>query len=319
MQSEFRTLEVIEPGRTASEAAERVSQTCDTKPAASSPQKPERDTIVNSVLLNYPEPPGYFGQALEDAERLLKYAAERGIGIDDDIRHDILQARAGSSAGWNPETAANLLSALSKLAAQLKPVTAESLKACCEGTRAIFRRYWVIAICLAIVIVPFSMASFVASAISSAIRTDIAIANDLTAKLRAELGPPPSVTRTAASTGGNSAISASPAVTGSDGGVIADLQQFATSIRAIDARARQLTDLIFLDLHLPDLSGDVVLQRLRAHPDTKNIPVVMVSADATPGQIQRLIELGARDYVTKPFDIPMLLAGVDEYTKPQLG
>jgi hypothetical protein len=247
MQPEFRTLEVIEPGRTASEAAERVSQTCDAKPAASSPQKPERDKIVNSVLLNYPEPPSYFGEALEDAERLLKYAAERGIAIDDDIRHDILQARVGSSAGWNPEMAANVLSALSKLAAQLKPVTAESLKACCEGTRATFRRYWVIAICLAIVIVPFSMASFVASAISSAIRTDITTANDLSAKLRAELGPPPKVTQTAASTSGNSGISGSSAsatVTGADAGVIAELQQFATSIRAIDARARQLNVLV---------------------------------------------------------------------------
>jgi hypothetical protein len=247
MQPEFRTLEVIEPGRTASEAAERVSQTCDAKPAASSPQRPERDTNGKSVLLNYPEPPAYFGEALEDAERLLKYAAERGIGIDDDVRQDILQARAGSSAGWNPETAANLLSALSKLAALLKPVTAESLKACCEGTHATFRKYWVIAICLAIVIVPFSMASFVASAISSAIRTDITTANDLSAKLRAELGPPPKVTQTAASTSGNSGISGSSAsatVTGADAGVIAELQQFATSIRAIDARARQLNVLV---------------------------------------------------------------------------
>lgn len=247
MQPEFsRTLEVIEPGHTASEAAERVSQTSDGKAGASPPPKPERDTIAK-VSLSYPEPPAYFGEALEDAERLLKYAVERGIGIDDDIRDDILQSRAGSSAGWNPETAANVLSALAKLAAQLKPVTAESLKACCDGTRATFRKYWGVAICLAVVIVPFSMASFVASAISSAIRTDIATANDLATKLREQLGPPPSVTRTAASTGGNSGISgsaASPGVTGSDAGVIAELQQFATTIRAIDARARQLNVLV---------------------------------------------------------------------------
>jgi hypothetical protein len=213
---------------------------------ASPPRKPERDTVAKGVSLSYPEPPAYFGEALEDAERLLKYAAERGIDIDDTIRDDILQARAGSSAGWNPETAANLLSALAKLAAQLKPVTADSLKACTDGTRATFRKYWVVAICLAIVIVPFSMASFVASAISSAIRTDIVTANDLAAKLRAQLGPPPSVTQTAASTAGNSGLSGSAPAAGGTGSdvVIAELQQFATTIRAIDARARQLNVLV---------------------------------------------------------------------------
>jgi hypothetical protein len=248
MQPEFsRTLDVIEPGHTASEAAERVSQTSDAKAVASPPHKPERDTIAKGISVSYPEPPAYFGEALEDAERLLKYAAERGIDIDDSVRDDILQARAANSAGWNAEKAANLLRALAKLAAQLKPVTAESLKACTDGTRATFRRYWVVAICLAIVIVPFSLASFVASAISSAIRTDIATANDLAVKLRAQLGPPTSVTQTAASTAGNSGMSASAlgtGVTGSDAGVIAELQQFATTIRAIDARARQLNVLV---------------------------------------------------------------------------
>jgi hypothetical protein len=227
MQPEFsRTPESIELGRTASSAA-----------VASSPDKPERDAIAKGVSAAYPEPPAYFGEALEDAERLLKYAAERGLEFDDNIRDHILQARAANSAGWNEETVANLLSALAKLAAQLKPVTAESLEAYSDSTRTTFRKYWLVAICLAIVIVPFSLASFVASAISSAIRTDIATANDLAVKLRAQLGPPPSVTRTATPTAGNSA-------TGSDAGVIAELQQFGTTIRAIDAHARQLNVLV---------------------------------------------------------------------------
>jgi CheY-like chemotaxis protein len=88
---------------------------------------------------------------------------------------------------------------------------------------------------------------------------------------------------------------------------------------ALELAIQHTPDLIFLDLHLPDLGGDVVLQRLRAHPGTKNIPIVMLSADATPGQIQRLINLGASDYLTKPFDIPMLLEAVDKYAKPRVG
>ena len=47
--------------------------------------------------------------------------------------------------------------------------------------------------------------------------------------------------------------------------------------------------LILLDLHLPDIGGEQVLQRLRDDPVTASIPVVIVSADATSGQIQRLL------------------------------
>jgi CheY-like chemotaxis protein len=66
-------------------------------------------------------------------------------------------------------------------------------------------------------------------------------------------------------------------------------------------------DWILLDLHLPDISGEEVLRRLRANPGTARIPVTILSADATPGQINRLIEAGARDYLTKPLDVRKLI------------
>jgi CheY-like chemotaxis protein len=72
-----------------------------------------------------------------------------------------------------------------------------------------------------------------------------------------------------------------------------------------------LPDLILLDLNLPDLGGELVLQRLRAEPTTRSIPVIVISADATPGQVERLKASGAQDYMTKPFDIDTLLAAVD--------
>jgi signal transduction histidine kinase/ActR/RegA family two-component response regulator len=70
-------------------------------------------------------------------------------------------------------------------------------------------------------------------------------------------------------------------------------------------------DLVLLDLHLPDLDGDEVLERLRADASTADIPVAIVSADATPGQILRLRNAGADEYFTKPIDITELLAFVD--------
>jgi DNA-binding response OmpR family regulator len=69
--------------------------------------------------------------------------------------------------------------------------------------------------------------------------------------------------------------------------------------------------LILLDLHLPDVAGDEVLQQLCDDPATAAIPVVVVSADETPGQTQRLLAAGASAYLHKPFDVRELLAIID--------
>jgi CheY-like chemotaxis protein len=61
--------------------------------------------------------------------------------------------------------------------------------------------------------------------------------------------------------------------------------------------------LVLLDLHLPDVDGDEVLRMLRDDPLTAAIPVVIVSADATQGQMRRLLNAGATAYLTKPLDV----------------
>lgn len=80
---------------------------------------------------------------------------------------------------------------------------------------------------------------------------------------------------------------------------------------ALELAAQHEPDVVLLNLHLPDMPGEEVLQRLQAEPRTKNARVVIVSADATPGQIERLLALGAADYLTKPFDVPHFLAVID--------
>jgi PAS domain S-box-containing protein len=74
--------------------------------------------------------------------------------------------------------------------------------------------------------------------------------------------------------------------------------------------------LVLLDLHLPDMGGDLVLERLREDPMTATIPVVVISADATPRQAQRLINAGAIAYLTKPIDVGELLRLVDDALAP---
>jgi PAS domain S-box-containing protein len=69
--------------------------------------------------------------------------------------------------------------------------------------------------------------------------------------------------------------------------------------------------LVLLDLNLPDVSGEEVLRRIRADSRMADIPVVMVSADATTGQVERLLAKGADDYLTKPFGVDEFLAVID--------
>jgi hypothetical protein len=80
----------------------------------------------------------------------------------------------------------------------------------------------------------------------------------------------------------------------------------------IDLARQHRPDLILLDLHLPDLNGREVLRRLRENPLTEAIPVVILSADANPLQMDRLLMAGATRYLTKPIRVKEFLATLDE-------
>jgi CheY-like chemotaxis protein len=69
---------------------------------------------------------------------------------------------------------------------------------------------------------------------------------------------------------------------------------------------------ILLDLHLPDMGGEAVLRQLREDPTTASIPVIVLSADAAPGQVQRLVAARALAYLTKPLDARELLRLLDQ-------
>jgi PAS domain S-box-containing protein len=76
--------------------------------------------------------------------------------------------------------------------------------------------------------------------------------------------------------------------------------------RGLEIAAQHHPDLILLDLNLPDLPGETVLQHLRADPATASIPVVICSADASLNQSRRLLESGAAAYLTKPVRLSQL-------------
>jgi signal transduction histidine kinase/CheY-like chemotaxis protein len=70
-------------------------------------------------------------------------------------------------------------------------------------------------------------------------------------------------------------------------------------------------DLILLDQDLPDMKGLAVLRGVRERPDRADVPIVIVSADAAPGQQKRALAAGADGYLVKPFTIDGLLEILD--------
>jgi CheY-like chemotaxis protein/anti-sigma regulatory factor (Ser/Thr protein kinase) len=80
----------------------------------------------------------------------------------------------------------------------------------------------------------------------------------------------------------------------------------------IDLAKERRPDLVLLDLHLPDIHGAEVLARLKRDPHTREIPVIVVTADATRSRTELLLGSGAHAYLTKPLDVPGLLNTVAE-------
>ncbi len=71
-------------------------------------------------------------------------------------------------------------------------------------------------------------------------------------------------------------------------------------------------DLVLMDLGMPDIDGWECARRLRAHPDTRRLPVIALTAHATPDDRQRALDAGCDDFDTKPVDLSRLLAKIDQ-------
>jgi DNA-binding response OmpR family regulator len=86
----------------------------------------------------------------------------------------------------------------------------------------------------------------------------------------------------------------------------------ANGWEALECIKRQRPDIILLDLMLPDLDGFGVCEILRRDPLTATIPIIIVSAWASTDSRNLGLELGALDYITKPFSPQELVARVNQ-------
>lgn len=83
--------------------------------------------------------------------------------------------------------------------------------------------------------------------------------------------------------------------------------------QSVSMASELLPDLILLDLNLPDIHGTEVFRMLQENEITKDIPVVVISADAMPHQIERMMLAGVKNYLSKPLDVQMFLNVVEKW------
>lgn len=82
---------------------------------------------------------------------------------------------------------------------------------------------------------------------------------------------------------------------------------------AIELLKRHNVNLLLLDLNLPDINGAEVLKLILCDPELKDLPVFILSADVMPDHVQKILALGAKEYISKPIDIVQLLNTLDKY------
>jgi adenylate cyclase len=90
----------------------------------------------------------------------------------------------------------------------------------------------------------------------------------------------------------------------------ADVGTAENGREALDKIAHERFDLVLLDIMMPDVNGYEVLRKLKSDPATRDIPVLMISALSEFESVVRCIELGAEDYLPKPFNPALLRARV---------
>jgi signal transduction histidine kinase/CheY-like chemotaxis protein len=95
------------------------------------------------------------------------------------------------------------------------------------------------------------------------------------------------------------------------------LHAITDGLQAIEKALEIQADIILLDMNLPDIHGLEVLKMLQNDERTREIPVLVISADAMPNQVTNAYQAGAQKYLAKPLDISELLSTVDDFVKPK--
>jgi DNA-binding response OmpR family regulator len=96
-----------------------------------------------------------------------------------------------------------------------------------------------------------------------------------------------------------------------------DVLEASDGLSAIEVAETERPDLILLDVMMPALDGYEACRRIKANPDTADIPIFMLTAKTQAAEHQIGFDAGARDYITKPFTPKDLVATVEQFFAEQ--
>ena len=94
-----------------------------------------------------------------------------------------------------------------------------------------------------------------------------------------------------------------------------DVELVENGLDAIKYLEKNMVALIILDIMMPDLSGIEVLKKIKNNSVSKDIPVIILSAISNIKVLKQSQELGALDYILKPFDIKSFITKINKYIK----
>ena len=90
-----------------------------------------------------------------------------------------------------------------------------------------------------------------------------------------------------------------------------DILEAVNGQQAIEIAAREHPDLILMDLNMPEMDGYEAIRSVRRDLSLSTVPILVLTSEDGPGIERRVLELGADDYILKPFDPGILLSRVN--------
>ncbi|HGJ63923.1 TPA: response regulator [bacterium] len=98
-----------------------------------------------------------------------------------------------------------------------------------------------------------------------------------------------------------------------------ELMEATTAEEAINQLKENIPDLILLDIQLPQMDGLELTKKIRDQKETKDIPIIALTAYAMKGDKERILEAGCDDYISKPIDTRQLPIKIAEIiSKPKI-
>lgn len=80
-----------------------------------------------------------------------------------------------------------------------------------------------------------------------------------------------------------------------------DLYEAENGVEGLALAAKEVPDLIILDITMPVMTGIEMLEKLKAEKELKEIPVIMLTAESGKENVMKIVKMGVKDYIVKPF------------------